>query len=346
MTTRTSQPDRSLFERTRPLSHVLDHDIRVQLEGLNSAGSIKLRPALSMVADAEARGVLTCDTVLIEASSGNLGVALATIAAHKGLQFVCVIDPRCNRLAAAKMRAVGATLATVTEPDPVGGFLRARRERVRSLCASDERYLWLNQHENAANSMAHYTGTASELLAANPDLDVLFLGVGTGGTAMGCARYVREHRPEVRIVGIDVIGSVTFDTLSDVRLIPGLGAGVTTKIFDAALLDDMIHVSETDTIRMCRTLATRGMLLGGSTGSILAGAVQWLDAFDRDHALVAATVAPDMGDGYLDTVYDDDWVLAHYPPVALLPFTPEHPAMDDLCLIRSNDPISAPTSHR
>lgn len=326
----------SLFERNHPLKPVVGHDLRVQVEGLNPAGSIKLRTALSMISDAKARGLLASDTVLVESSSGNLGVALATIAAREGLEFVCVIDPRCNQLTAAKMRALGATLVTVTEPDPVGGFLQARRDRVLDLCARDERYLWLNQYQNPANSLAHYQGTAPELLAANPDLEVVFLGVGTSGTAMGCARYFRENRPEIRIVGIDVIGSITFGTPAETRLIPGLGAGVVPEIFDAGLLDDMIQVSETDTIRMCRTLSARGMLFGGSTGSIVAGAVQWLDAFDEGRTLVSATVAPDLGDGYLETVYDDEWVLAHYSPLALQPLSGERPGMEPLRLIHSN----------
>ncbi len=301
------------------LAPVLGHGLHVKCEGLNLGGSIKLRTAAAMVAAAERDRLIGPDTVLIESSSGNLGVALSVIAAHRGLRFTCVTDARCNPSTAAAMRATGAEVVVIDTPGPRGGFLGARLEYVRRRCARDARYLWLNQYANEANWGAHYAGTAPELLACLPDLDVLFVGVGTSGTAMGCARYFRDTGCPARVVAVDAVGSVSFGNPPAPRFIPGLGAGVTPPLLDLSVFDDLIEVTETDTVRACRTLAGRGLLFGGSTGTVVAGAVRWLERHDPDRRLRSACVSPDMGERYLSTVYDDAWVREHYGEAALRP---------------------------
>ena len=182
----------------------------LKCEGFNFAGSIKLKAATEMVEAAERDGILTPGSVLVESSSGNLGVALSMIAASKGYGFLCVTDSRCNLSTRRLMQAFGSQVHVITEPDPVGGFLGARINYVRSLCASDDRYVWLNQYANPQNWKAHYRNTAPAIARQFPQLDVLFVGAGTCGTLMGCARYFREwHRP-VRVVAVDSVGSVTF----------------------------------------------------------------------------------------------------------------------------------------
>src|SRR5262249_5591006 len=155
-------------------------------------------------------GMLTSRSVLVESSSGNLGVALSMIAASKGYRFVCVTDSRCNLSTRLLMEALGGEGHLVTEPDPVSGLLGARLSDVRALCASDERYVWLNQYANRGNWLAHYRRTAPAIARSFPELDVLFVGAGTTGTLMGCARFFREWRRPVRIVAVDSVGSVTF----------------------------------------------------------------------------------------------------------------------------------------
>ena len=177
------------------LEGVLGRRLYLKIEGFNFAGSIKLKPAREMVERAEREGLIGPGSVLVESSSGNLGVALSMIAASKGYRFVCVIDPRCNPATRQLMESLGAQVDLVTEPDPVDGFLGARLNHVRDLCGSDKRYVWLNQYANPGNWGAHYRWTAPEIANQFPDLDVLFVGAGTTGTLMGCARYFREHRP-------------------------------------------------------------------------------------------------------------------------------------------------------
>ncbi|MEU6963693.1 2,3-diaminopropionate biosynthesis protein SbnA [Streptomyces chrestomyceticus] len=307
------------------LSPYLGHALQMKCEGLNLGGSIKVRAAASMVAAAERSRLLREDSVLVESSSGNLGVALSVIAAGKGLRFTCVTDARCNAATAATMRALGAELVVVETPDPEGGYLKARLDRVRALCAEDDRYLWLNQYTNPANWGAHYESTAPAILKHLPDVDVLFVGVGTGGTAMGCARYFRDSGSHARLVAVDAAGSVTFGRAPAPRLIPGLGASVPPPLFAPEVFDHLVQVSELDAVRLCRTLASHGMLFGGSTGTVVAGALQWLERYDPGRTLSSVCISPDMGDRYLTTVYDDRWVLDHFGPEALRPLQPLHP---------------------
>jgi cysteine synthase A len=284
--------------------------VYLKCEGFNFSGSIKQKAALEMIEMAEATGMLQ-DAVLVESSSGNLGVAISVIAASKGYRFLCVTDSRCNPATRHIMEALGAEVHTITEPDPEGGFLGARLDHVQRLCAGDSRYIWLNQYVNANNWRAHHRTTAPHIAADFPDLDVLFIGAGTTGTLMGCARWFKRHRPHVRIVAVDSVGSVTFGGPPETRLIPGIGAGVRPPLLDESLVDDIVQVPEVETIRSCHRLVGQGFLFGGSTGTVVAGARRWFADHDHD-CVTAVAIAPDLGERYVDTVYHPGWVRDAY----------------------------------
>lgn len=142
-----------------------------------------------------------------------------------------------------------------------------------------------------------------------PDLDVLFGGVGTAGTAMGCLRYLRDTCSAARVVAVDAVGSVSFGSPSASRLIPGVGAGVVPPLLTPDAFDDVVLVPEEASVRMCRAIAARGLLFGGSTGTVVDGARTWLERNDPQRTLRTVCISADMGDRYLDTIYDDDWVL-------------------------------------
>ncbi|MBV9313732.1 MAG: pyridoxal-phosphate dependent enzyme, partial [Pseudonocardia sp.] len=167
------------------LQSIFGHALFLKCEGFNFAGSIKLKAAAAMVKAAERDGILTPSSVVVESSSGNLGVALSMLTANKGYQFICVTDSRCNLSTRRLMEALGAQVHIITESDAEGGFLGARIGYVRALCASDERYVWLNQYANPNNWRAHYGTTAPAIARQFPRLDVLFVGAGTTGTLMG-----------------------------------------------------------------------------------------------------------------------------------------------------------------
>ncbi|MCX4501295.1 2,3-diaminopropionate biosynthesis protein SbnA [Streptomyces anulatus] len=297
------------------LQEILGLNLHVKCEGFNFAGSIKLRTARRLIEHAQLNGDLRPDSVLVESSSGNLGVALAMVAASTGLRFLCVTDPRCTTLNLGLMRALGADVVVVDEAEPNGGFLAARKERVRQMCAADPHYLWLDQYTNPGNCLAHYEATAPVIAKHFPELDVLFVGTGTGGTATGCARYFKHNGSGVRVIAVDTVGSVNFGGAPGLRRIPGLGASQPMPLVEPALYTGVELVAEEDTVRMCRTLARHGLLLGGSSGTVVQGARKWLSHNDPQQELTAVAIAPDLGERYIDTVYDDNWLADNYPGV-------------------------------
>jgi N-(2-amino-2-carboxyethyl)-L-glutamate synthase len=293
------------------LRSIFGHSLYLKCEGFNFAGSIKLKAAAEMVESAEIDGLLKPNSILVESSSGNLGVALSMIAASKGYRFLCVTDPRCNLATRRVMEALGSQVHTVTEPDPIDGLLGARIAYVRGLCASDHRYVNLDQYNNPGNWKAHFRTTAPAIARQFPRLDVLFVGAGTTGTLMGCARYFRGWDSDVRVVAVDSVGSVTFGGEPGRRMIPGLGTSVRPPLLDESFVDDVVRVEEPDAIRACHRLARRGFLFGGSTGTIVSGAIEWLSGHDSNE-LTAVAIAPDLGERYLDTVYHTNWLQGIY----------------------------------
>lgn len=298
------------------LRPAVGRSLYLKCEGLNLAGSIKLKVAAAMVAAAERDGVLREGSVLVESSSGNLGVALSMIAANRGYRFVCVTDTRCNEGTRRLMETLGAQVHIISEPDSAGGLLAARIDHVRRLCAADTGYVWLNQYANENNWLAHYRATAPAIARQFPDLEVLFVGAGTTGTLMGCARWFRERNTPVTIVAVDAAGSTTFGGVAGQRMIPGLGTSVRPPLLDLSYVDDVVLVPEPDAIRACHRLAGSGFLLGGSSGSVIAGATSWLAEHRPDEPAVAVAISPDLGERYLDTVYHEDWVRDRYAGVA------------------------------
>ncbi|MFE3173853.1 2,3-diaminopropionate biosynthesis protein SbnA [Amycolatopsis sp. NPDC059090] len=291
----------------------------LKCEGFNFAGSIKIKAATEMIDAAELDGTLAPGATLVESSSGNLGVALSLVATSRGYRFICVTDSRCTLGARQLMQTLGAEVHVITEPHPQDGLLGARIAHVRRLCAEGDDRVWLNQYANAGNWQAHYRTTGPQIANSFPGADVAFIGAGTTGTLMGCARYLREHCPGMRVVAIDTVGSVTFGTPAAPRMIPGLGTGVRPALLDESYVDDVVHVPELATVRMCRRLVRAGFLFGGSTGTVVAGALNWLDRHAPGEDFTAVAVAPDLGDRYLDTVYHDQWVADLYGDAALAP---------------------------
>jgi N-(2-amino-2-carboxyethyl)-L-glutamate synthase len=295
------------------LQPIFGQSLFLKCEAFNFPGSIKLKAANSMVEGAEKEGILKPGSALVESSSGNLGLALSMISANKGYDFVCVTDSRCNRSIMRYMQALGARVHIITHaaPDSDGGLLGARIGYVRALCASDKRYVWLNQYANPGNWNAHFRTTAPAITREFPQLDVLFIGAGTTGTLMGCARYLREWPRPVHVVAVDSVGSVTFGSAAGRRMIPGLGTAVRPPQLDESFVDEVVLVEEADTIRTCRRLAKHGFLFGGSTGTVVFAAINWLKQHNAND-LTAVAIAPDLGERYVDTIYNNEWVQAHF----------------------------------
>jgi N-(2-amino-2-carboxyethyl)-L-glutamate synthase len=287
---------------------LLEVPIFVKCEGLNAAGSIKIKAARRIVDDLESSGELRAGDILIESSSGNLGIALSMIAAQRGYRFICVTDPNATQSTVALMRALGAEVIVVTKRDENNGYLGTRIDLIKSMCVSDTSMVWVNQYGNESNWLAHFETTAPEIAARFPKVDWLFVGAGTTGTLMGCARYFKKFSPNTRVVAVDAEGSVTFGRTPAQRHIAGLGTSRRPTILDERYVDRVINVAERATVQMCRQLARAGALVGGSTGSVLAGIVQSKSLIRSSDVVV--TISPDLGMKYLDTIFDDSWVAS------------------------------------
>jgi len=300
------------------VSHLLSANIHLKIEGLNPAGSIKLKAAVFMVSDLERRSLITQSTRLIESSSGNLGVAVALVCAERGYHFTCVVDPNISTQNKRLMAALGAEVISVDQKDENGGYLFTRIRLIEELISGNPDYIWLNQYKNPANPAAHYHTTARAIAERFPHVDYLFVGVGTTGTLMGCKAYFSEHRPRTKVIAVDSVGSVVFGAPAGPRYIPGIGTSRKPELFDPSGIHAFVRVPEADAVKMCRWLAHRyGIPLGGSTGTVVAGVRAWAKNILPDDVVVA--ISPDMGERYLDTIYSDPWVLAHFGPAALLP---------------------------
>ncbi|GAA2835281.1 2,3-diaminopropionate biosynthesis protein SbnA [Kitasatospora paracochleata] len=291
-------------------------DLYLKMEGLNPAGSIKLKTALSMVEDAERRGVVGPGCRIVESSSGSLGIALAMVAAAKGYRFLCVTDPNTPALSVDVIRAMGSEVVQVDRPDASGGYLGSRIAFIHRLLADDAGLVWLNQYANPANWAVHDRCTAAAITAEFPDVDVLFVGTGTSGTLMGCINHFRRHSPATRIIAVDAVGSVTFGAAPEPRYIPGIGTSRRPEIFRPELVDDVVLVAEADTVRTCRWLARRyGLFAGGSTGSVVHAVLSRAPELPSGSRVVA--IAPDLGERYVRTIYNDDWVADKFGPGCL-----------------------------
>jgi len=285
--------------------------VHLKAEGFNMAGSIKLKPAIQMIEDLEHQGVLTEGKRIIESSSGNLGVALSLVCAVKGYVFTCVSDLNISPHNRRLIEAYGGHVIIVDRRDENGGFLNTRIALIKQMVSADPNLIWVNQYANPSNKAAHARWTAPEILRAFPNLDVLFIGAGTTGTLMGCAEYFRRVAPRVQIVAVDSEGSVTFGYPPGKRYIPGLGTSRVPELADENLIDDIVMVPEVETVALCRWLVRdQGWLVGGSTGTVLAGVRRWAHRIHANSTVVA--ISPDFGERYLDLIYDDQWVNAHF----------------------------------
>lgn len=290
-----------------------------KLEALNPGGSIKDRSALEMLRESIRSGrVVPGRTVVVESSSGNLGIGLAQVCGYYGIRFRCVVDPKTNQQNIAIMRAFGAEVEVVTETDPVTGeYLPVRIRRVRELLTGTEHAYWPNQYANPLNPRAHHTTMREIVEALAGRLDFLFCSTSSCGTLRGCAEYVRAQGLPTKIVAVDAVGSAIFGLPAGPRLIPGHGAAVRPALYQDGLADAVVHVDDLDCVLACRRLATReAILAGGSSGAVVAALDRMRDQIPP--GTTCALVFPDRGERYLDTIYNDDWVAGHFGDVAHL----------------------------
>jgi N-(2-amino-2-carboxyethyl)-L-glutamate synthase len=289
----------------------LPFELYAKIEALNPGGSTKDRPALNIIRHGLETGEIGPDTVVVESSSGNMGIGLAMACTYFGLRFICVVDPKTTPQNVRLLEAYGAEVDMVREPDPqTGEFLQARINRVKSLLDSVPHAFWPNQYANIYNPIAHHQ-TMREIVAALGRVDYLFCATSTCGTLRGCAEYVHDNHLPTKIFAVDAQGSVIFGGCKAKRLIPGHGAAVLPSLFQPNLADECVHLSDLDCIVGCRRLVRReAILAGGSSGAVLMAVDKVRERIPSGSVCVA--IFPDRGERYLDTIYSDAWVMEHF----------------------------------
>jgi N-(2-amino-2-carboxyethyl)-L-glutamate synthase len=297
---------RDLFYRLRAFAG--SHDVFLKLEGFNITGSIKVKTAIGLVEDLEQRGIARPnETVIVESSSGNLGIALSLVCAVKGYKFICVTDLNANRANIRGMELYGAKVIVVEDRDPAGGFLGSRFKTIDQILQSEPNAVWLNQHANIANKNVHAEQTANEIAREFDTVDWVFVATGTTGTLAGISERLRNVFPGIKVVAVEPVGSVTFGGAPGKRNIPGIGASVRPKLADLANPDKVVAVNEEKTVEACHCFVRDyHLLVGGSTGTVLAAVQQLAPEFTLGETIVA--ISADLGERYLDTIYERAWV--------------------------------------
>jgi cysteine synthase A len=283
--------------------------LALKMEGHGPSGSVKDRSAVGLLRSLHDERPLTPGTVVVESTSGNLGLALARLLRAVDCTFLAVVDLKTPPVTRRMLEADGARVLVVDEPDGQGGYLLSRLRTVRELLARNPGYRWPNQYENWAAPEVHRTTTGPEITAeAGARLDAVYVPVSTGGTLSGIASHLRAHRPDVAPVAVDVRGSLAVAGSAGRRLIPGIGASRPSAFLKGAdSYDRLVQVDDVEAITVCRIIAEDlGLALGGSSGCAVRAVVA-----DLEHDLaprgLAVCVAADGGAKYRDTLYSDDW---------------------------------------
>lgn len=285
--------------------------VLLKLEQFNPTGTAKIRMARQMIDEAEVRGELKPGGWIVESTSGNTGLGLALIAAERGYRFTAVVDYHSCIDKLRGIQAFGAELVRVGGPD--SGLATADRDEMAARIARENGAYWTQQHNNPGNANG-YKGLADELWQAlGLTIRALFGAVGTGGSLCGTGRVLKSRIPDLRIVGVEPEGSVIFGGDGAPYHQSGTGTPAGAEIgmlIDRDLIDEGLKVTDSQAFETTRYLARHhGLLVGGSAGGVIYKAVQ--DALTAPPESISIVLVCDGGEKYMDTVFDDDWMIAN-----------------------------------
>lgn len=283
-----------------------------KLEYLNPGGSAKDRSGYSMMLHARDEGLINEDTVIIESSSGNLGIALAQICMLWNLKFICVIDPKTTLQNIQLLKLYGAQIEYVSEPDKeTGEFLQARINRVNELLKEYGNSYRPNQYANLYNPEGHKKAAKEIFDYFKNDLDYIFCAVSTCGTIRGYSEYIKNNGLATKVIAVDAVGSVIFGDERKKRLIPGHGAAIVPQLYNDGIADECIHVSDIECLQGCRKLLKQeGIFAGGSTGAVVSAIEKYIPRIES--SAKCAFIVHDRGERYLNNIYSDAWVKEHF----------------------------------
>src|SRR3954454_12675183 len=265
----------------------LQAKVAIKVESQNPGGSVKDRVAMAMIAEAERQGLLRPGGTIIEATAGNTGVGLAMVAAVRGYRCIFVLPDKMSSEKIALLKAYGAEVVitqTAVAPDSPDSYNGVADRLAREIPGA-----WRpNQFTNLSNPEIHYRSTGPEIYdQTDGKITVFVAGVGTGGTLSGVGRYLKERKPEVKIIGADPEGSVLSGGSPKPWKVEGIGEDFVPKTFNGQVVDEWIRVSDAESFHTARSLARQeGMLLGGSTGTIVAAALRYARRGGPDQLVV------------------------------------------------------------
>lgn len=278
----------------------------------NPGGSIKDRPALFIVTEAEKRGLLKPGGTIIESSSGNFGISLAMIGAAKGYRVIILVDPKTTATNLALLKCFGAEVVIVTEQDDSGSYHKTRISLANKLADEIPDAFRPDQCFNLLNSTAHYQGTAREIFADCPDnIAAIVAAVSTGGQLGGISRYTKTYRPDVKVIGVDAVGSSIFGGESHSYLIPGIGLAWTPCNVAVENIDSVYKVTDEAAFVAARCFTrNEGILMGPSSGACALVALTIAKQLSPLDCVVC--IISDGGERYIQTLFNDTWMQTNH----------------------------------
>jgi len=296
--------------RLRKVAADLDCQIVAKLEMLNPGGSVKDRPALTMIEAAERDGLLKPGGTIVEPTSGNTGVGLAIVAAQRGYRCVFVVTDKVAPEKIQLLEAYGAEVVVcpvAVEPEDPRSYYSVAERLVNDIPGAFRP----NQYGNDHNPEAHTLTTGPEIWRQTAGRITHFVaGIGTGGTITGVGRYLKSQSKDVQIVGADPAGSVYSGGSGRPYLVEGIGEDFWPSTYDPSLVDRVVPVSDEDSFLMARRVTQEeGLLIGGSGGTAVAAALEVGKELGPQHLVVV--LIPDSGRGYLSRVFDEKWMAGH-----------------------------------
>src|ERR1700753_48398 len=290
--------------RLRRVTEGAGADVVAKLEYFNPGGSVKDRIGVAMLDAAEEAGLLKPDTIILEPTSGNTGIALAMVAAARGYKLVLTMPDTMSIERRVLLRAYGAELVLTPGKDGMPGAIAKAEE----LAKSDQRYFVPQQFETPANPAIHRATTAEEVWKqTDGKIDIFIAGVGTGGTITGVGQILKERKPEVKVIGVEPAASpVLSGGQKGPHPIQGIGAGFVPPVYDEDVVDEIIQVGNEHALTMARRLASEeGLLAGISSGAAVVAALEVARRPENKGKLVVV-VLPSSGERYLSTVLFSD----------------------------------------